>query len=337
MRLFLALACALLLTSPPCLAGDTINTIRSRGVVRCGVARDIPGFAVKDAAGNWSGFEVDLCRAVAAAVLGSPDKASFLPLDTTARFTALLAREVDLLSRDTTWTLSREAMLGVDFAGPVLFTGLAFLVPARNAPSGIQGLAGAKVATARGGTHVQNIADMAVSHGLSFQVELYDSIEQARDALYKGECQALAADGVLLYSFKATAPGGPDAYVVLPGRFSKEIISPAVLASDPQWSLTVRCVLAALITAEQCGLTRQGALDASGPAADPGCALFLKHADELSKPLGLTPGWALRAVQAVGNYGEMFERNLGMGSPLKIDRGLNRLWSQGGLLYAPAF
>ncbi|WP_243360317.1 amino acid ABC transporter substrate-binding protein [Fundidesulfovibrio terrae] len=337
MRLFSLIACALLLAASPCLAGDTSTTVKSRGLVRCGVASDVPGFAVRDASGRWAGLDVDFCHAVAAAVLGDPAKVSFLPLATSARFTALMAREVDLLSRNTTWSLSREAMLGVEFSGPMLFTGLAFMVPAMAAGGGLKGLDGATVGAVRGTTHVQNLDEMAVTHGMRFKIVLYDSVEQARDAFFAGQCQALSEDAVLLAAFRSQAPGGPDEYTILPERLSKEPISPAVLRGDAQWSLTVKCVLAALITAEECAITREAAANGVTPSSNPAGALFLRRADALAKPLGLEPGWALRAIRAVGNYGEIYERNLGSGSPLKLERGVNRLWSRGGLLFAPPF
>jgi general L-amino acid transport system substrate-binding protein len=337
MRLLSLIACALLLAVSPCLAGDTLTSVKGRGLVRCGVASDVPGFAERDASGKWTGFDVDFCRAVAAAVLDSPDKVSFLPLSTSARFTALMAREVDLLVRNTTWSLSREAMLGVEFTGAMFFTGQAFMVPAQAAAGGLKGLDGVTVGTAKGSTHVQNLDEMAVTHGLRFKIVLYDSVEEARDAFFAGKCQALSEDAVLLAAFRTEAPGGPEAYAILPERFSKEPISPAVLRGDAQWTLTVKSVQAALISAEECGLTRDVAAKGLDPVTNPAAALLLRRADALAKPLGLEPGWALRAIRTAGNYGEMYDRNLGAQSPLRLERGQNKLWNQGGLLFAPPF
>lgn len=323
------------LAASPCAAGDTLELVKSRGEIRCGVPADAPGFAIKDKAGRWSGFNVDLCRAVAAAVLGSSGKATFVPLTTSARFDALASGDIDLLAHNTTWSLNRVASLNVDFAGPVLFTGQAFLVRAKDALEGVMSLDGAKVGVARGSTHVHNLEAMAVSHGLRFQTVLFDSAEQARDALFAGKCQAVTDDDVLLAAFRSQAPGGPGEFAVLPDRFSLEPLALAVKRGDEKWRLAVRGVLAALIAAEECGLTREIAVNGLDPASNKAGALFLRNADALAKPMGVESGWALRAIKEAGNYGELYERNLG--GPLGLPRGLNRLWSKGGLLYAPPF
>jgi len=335
MRIAALLAVLALLAASPCAAGDTIDTVRNRGAVRCGVPADAPGFAVKDKEGRWYGFNVDLCRAVAAAVLGDAGKVSFVPLTTSARFDALAKGDIDLLAHNTTWSLSRVASLDVDFVGPVLFTGQAFLVRAKDAQEGVNSLDGAKVGVAKGSTHVHNLEAMAVSHGLRFQTLLFDSAEQARDAFFSGKCRAVTEDDALLASFRSQAPGGPGEYAVLPDRLSLEPLALAVKRGDAKWRLAVRSVLAALIAAEECGLTREMAVSGLDPASNKAAALFLRNADALAKPMGVESGWALRAVREAGNYGEMYERNLG--GPLGLPRGLNRLWSKGGLLYAPPF
>lgn len=335
MRHILFLVMALLLAPQICLAGETLDTIRKNGAVRCGVDTGMPGFAVKGPDGKWTGMDIDYCRAVAAALLGDPEKCFFLPLTTRARFTSLLAREVDLLSKRTTWTVGREAAFQVLFVGAYYLTGQGFLVRAEDAPQGIKSLEGQKVAVAKGSTHEQNLPEVAAAMGVRIVPVIYDDFDQARDAFFKGECRGLTGDQVVLAVSRVQAPGGPEPWALLPKIFAKEPLSPVARLDDDQWVILLRAVLAVLLSAEEYGLTRDNVR--AVPADNLPAMQLLQRADAMAKSLGVAPGWAVRVIAAVGNYGEIFDRHLGAGSPFKLERGRNRLWNNGGLLWSPPF
>ncbi len=326
---------ACLCAAAPCPAGETLANARKRGVVRCGVSDGVPGFSTTDAAGVWAGMDVDYCRAVAAAVLGDPGKTAFLPLASRARFTALLGKEIDLLARNTTWSIGREVVFDVEFVGTFFLTGQAFLVRSGDAPAGLAGLDRARVAVIRGSTHVRNLDDVAAKAGVAFEPVLFDTAEQARDAFFSGDCRALTGDGAMLAAWRALAEDGSGRYALLPELYSKEPLSPVVRRDDGRWLTVLRAVLAVVVAAEECGLTRDNVREAA--AGNVAGRLLLERAESLAGPLGLEPGWAVRAIAAVGNYGEIFERNVGAGSSLRLDRGINRLWKDGGLLWSPPF
>ncbi|NDY55471.1 transporter substrate-binding domain-containing protein [Desulfovibrio sulfodismutans] len=322
-------------TSCPVFAGATLDRVNRLGVVRCGVADWLPGFALQDENGVWSGMDVDFCRAMAAAALADPDKVSFLPLTSRARFTALLSKEVDLLARNTTWTIGRSAAFGVFFVGPIFFTSQAFMVRASDAAAGLAALNGARVAVIRGATHEKNLEDVAEKTGLTFEAVPFDSWEQALTALGSGDCRGATGDRITLMVGRLRGPGRPDDYVILPEYYSKEPISPVVRFDDPQWATLAQAVRAMLLAAEEYGLTQAAASRPEAQSLD--ARLLLGRADALSKQLGVAPGWAARVVSAVGNYGEVFERNLGAGSPFGLPRGFNRQWKDGGLMWAQPF
>ncbi|WP_243311028.1 transporter substrate-binding domain-containing protein [Fundidesulfovibrio agrisoli] len=338
--LALALA-ALTLLAAPAAAGDTFEMIKKRGELRCGVSNALPGLSQPGADGVWRGLEIDFSRAVAAAVLGDPAKVSFLPLETAGRFPALLAKQVDLLGRNTSWTIGREAQLKVSFAGPLLYTAQRFMVRTADGIRDAKGLDGASLCIVKGTTHAQDLEDFSAANGIRMTPLYCNSAEQARDVFLAGQCKALTADGVVLAGFLSSLGPGAAEYAVLRDANNYEIIAPVVRSDDAEWLLAVRSVLAALVHAEECGLTRDGAAKAladGGQSLGDGAARrTLGDADAIAKALGLAPGWMLRAVAASGNYGEMFESNLGSASPLRLDRGRNRLWSDGGLMYAPPF
>jgi general L-amino acid transport system substrate-binding protein len=312
--------------------GETLAQMKSRGTLRCGVSEGIPGFSAKDASGRWSGFDADFCRAVAAAALGDAAKVAFVPLKASARFPALQAGTIDLLVRSTTWTYRREAGLKVRFAGVLLYDGQGFMVSTENAPKGMAGLKGATVCVEKGTTSIQNLVDYSEERGLGMKPLVIDSSAEVADAFFGGRCRAYTADASQLAAARLRAPGGPQALVILPERISKEPLGPVVRGGDDDWLTVVRWVLFALVAAEESGVTRDNVRERMrGPAAQ----RALAAGDDTSKALGVGPGWAVRAVQSAGNYGEMFERNLGSASPLKLERGLNRLWTRGGLMYAP--
>lgn len=324
---------ALTLALPPQVeAAEVLNGVKARGQLRCGISEGVPGFSEHDADGRWRGFDVDFCRAVAAAVLGDPDKVELVPLLASARFPALQTRRIDLLLNNTTWTLTREAVLRVQFPGILFYDGQGFLVPAGIAT--LADLDGASICVERGTTHQRNLKTYFAAKGWSAKPLIIDSAPEAAAALFAGRCRAYTSDASLLAAMRLRA-SDRDAFLILPERISREPFSPAVWGGDPAWSTVIRWVLNVLILAEEHGVTRDN-LDAV--VAENTNLLVRRTADEgnvIGRAMGIEPGWATRALRAVGNYGEMYERNIGRDSPLKIERGLNRLWNQGGLHYAP--
>ena len=312
-------------------AGVILDGVRARGVLRCGVSEGIAGFSAKDATGRWVGMDADFCRAVAAA-LGNPEKVAFVPLTAAGRFPALQTGTIDLLVRQTTWTLAREIGLKVRFAGVLLHDGQAFMVARQDAARTPAALAGATVCVGKGTTHADGLVEYFASRHLRVQPLVIESSNDLSAAFFAGRCRALTSDASQLASIRASAPGGPDAWVILDQRISKEPLGPAVRAGDEDWVTLVRWVLFVLIAAEEQGITRD---NVAARMRDPAALRVIGAADEFSKALGIPAGWAPRVIQSVGNYGEMFERNLGSGSPLKLERGPNRPWNQGGLLFAP--
>lgn len=314
-------------------AGEVLNGVKARGQLRCGVSEGIPGFSEQDADGRWRGFDVDFCRAVAAAVLGDPNKVELVPLLASTRFPALQTRRIDLLLNNTTWTLTREAVLKVQFPGILFYDGQGFMVPAKMA--NLADLDGATICVERGTTHQRNLEAYFEARGGSVKPLLIDSAPEAAAALFAGRCRAYTSDASLLAAMRLRAPSDAGAFAILPERISREPFSPAVWGGDPEWATVIRWVLNVLILAEEYGVTRDN-LDAV--VAENRNPLVRRTADErdrIARALGIEPGWGIRAMRAVGNYGEIYERNVGRDSPLQIERGLNRLWNQGGLHYAP--
>ncbi len=316
-------------------AGTVLEGMKARGQLRCGVSEGIPGFSERDADGRWRGFDVDFCRAVAAAALGDPEKVEFVPLRASTRFPALQARKIDLLLRNTTWTLTREAVLKVRFPGILFYDGQGFMVPAAANIATLADLAGATICIEKGTTHRRNLEEYFRANGWSVEPLVIDSASEAAQAFFAGRCRAYTSDAAQLAAMRLRAPKDAQDFVILPERISKEPLSPVVWGGDPEWATLIRWVLNVLILAEEYGVTRDN-LDAV--IAENQNPLMRRSADErdlLARSLGVPPGWGTRVLRAVGNYGEMYERNVGRDSPLKIERGLNRLWTQGGLLYAP--
>ena len=316
-------------------AGEVLDGVKARGQLRCGVSEGIPGFSERDADGHWRGLDVDFCRAVAAAVLGDMAKVEFMPLSSTARFPALQSRKIDLLLHNTTWTLTREAVLKVQFPGILFYDGQGFLVPVAAKIATLADLDGATICMVKGTTHRRNLEAYFEAKGWSMKPLVVDSVPEAAEAFFAGRCRAYTSDAAQLAGIRLRAPADPQAFVILPERISKEPLSPVVWGGDPEWTTVIRWVLNTLILAEEYGVTRDN-LDAV--IAENRNLLVRRTADEaniIARSMGIEPGWGIRALRAVGNYGEMYERNVGRDSPLKIERGLNRLWNQGGLQYAP--
>lgn len=316
-------------------AGDTLTRVQSNGVIRCGVSEGIAGFSIKDAGGRWTGMDADFCRAVAAAALGDGEKVAFVPLFASARFPALKANRIDLLARNTTQTLGREVNIGTQFAGILYYDGQSFMVPASSRAQRVQDLDGASICVLKESTHVVHLADYFKANGLGYQPVIEESFTQAKDAFFAGRCQAYTSDASTLASIRVNAPGGPDAFRILPDRISKEPLGPVVNRGDEQWATLEKWVLLALVEAEERGITRENVRNVLATTVDPAVQAFLGGG--YAKALGISPGWVVRVVETVGNYGEIFERNFGSRSPFKIERGLNRLWNQGGLMYSPPF
>jgi len=318
----------------PAQAGKVLDGIRQRGQVVCGVSNGVAGFSAPDAKGRWQGLDVDVCRAVAAAVLGSGDKVRFTPLNATQRFASLQSGQVDILSRNTSWTLTRDASLGLHFTAITFFDGQGFLVPAKLKLTSARQLKGAQVCVQAGTTTEKNLADFSRAHGLGIKPVVFDTYEAGFKALFSGRCQAYTADASALSSIRNKEAPKPSDYTLLPDLISKEPLGPAVKRGDDEWFAIVKWTVYALQEAEELGVTQTKAATLAS-STDPAIQRLLGGGEDMGKLLGLDKTWALRAIQAVGNYGEIFERNVGKNSPLSLPRGPNRSWSQGGLMYAP--
>jgi general L-amino acid transport system substrate-binding protein len=309
-------------------AGETLAQIKSRGSVRCGVSEGIAGFSTQEKSGRWAGLDADFCRAVAAAALGDAEKVAFIPLRASARFPSLKLGQIDLLARQTTWTLQREAALRVQFAGILYYDGQGFMTPAAGAKS-ISQLNGATICVEKGTTHELNLADYFAARRLRVKPVVVDSTAGVADEFFAGRCKAYTSDVSQLAAVRLRAQK-PQAWSILSERISKEPLGPAVRRGDDDWLALVRWVLFALVAAEEHGITQKS-------AGEPAAERLLSTDAEINKALGVEPGWAARAVRSGGNYGEIFDRNVGKQSALKLERGLNRLWTDRGLMYAPPF
>jgi general L-amino acid transport system substrate-binding protein len=317
-------------------AGDVFTGVRSKGAVRCGVSEGLLGFSLREPNGKWSGLDADFCRAVAAAVVGDSGKVVFVPLITSARFLALRSGQIDVLARHTTWTLGREAGLGVHFAGVLYYDGQGFMVTRKSGIGKIDNLNGATICVETETTSKENLDDYFQARGWKYQPILVKSPVEAMAAFSAEKCRAYTSDRGQLASARVMAPAG-GAYLILPGEISKEPLGPAVLRGDEEWFTLVRWVLFALVAAEEYGITRDNVQAKRQERTNLMLQNFFATSDYYSKALGVKPDWVVKTVESVGNYGEIFERNVGGQSALKLERGLNRLWTRGGLMYAPPF
>jgi len=314
-------------------AAQTLKAVKDRGVLKCGSNGTLAGFGLPDANGKWAGLDVDLCRAVAAAIFNDADRVKFVPLSAKDRFTALQSGEVDLLVRDTTWTLSRDSSLGLNFAGVNYYDGEGFMVrKALNVKSALE-LNGASVCVQQGTTTELNVSDFFRSHRIQFKPVTFATANEAVKAYDTGRCDAYTTDASSLYSERLRLTN-PSDHILLPEIISKEPLGPAVRQGDDQWLDIVKWTLFAMIDAEELGITSKN-IDDMKASANPEIRRFVGIEGNFGEQLGLSNDWAVRIVKLVGNYGEVFERNVGSGSRLKIDRGLNRLWNKGGIQYAP--
>ncbi len=327
-------ACCAMLAGPAAAAKTTLDTVKARGHLVCGVSQGLPGFSLKSAKGRWSGLDVDFCRAVAAAVLGSSEKIKLLPLTSRERFDALKSRKVDILTRNTTWTLSRETELKVNFAGVLFHDGQGFMLRRQLDVKNALELDGVTVCLNTGTTTEDNINDFFQSRGMNFTLNAFEKSDDALAAYQDGECDVYTAEHSALHAQRSRLES-PDEHMILPAVISKEPLGPAVRHGDDQWFEIVKWTLFALINAEELGVTAANAQKLRRESKTPAIRRLLGVDGEIGRKLGLDPEWAFRAIREVGNYDEMFERNLGGESSLKIDRGINALWTRGGILYAP--
>ena len=333
-HLFAIAAIAAAALSGPAQAGKTTDAIRARGQLACGVSTGVAGFSAADSRGEWRGMDVDFCRALAAAVLKDPARVRWSPLTSQQRFTALQSGEIDILSRNTTWTLGRDAGQGLVYAGYIFIDGQGFLVHKRSGVTTAQQLDGAEVCVQTGTTTEKNLAEFARAHRLKFKTLMFENLRAVLKAFFSGRCQAFTADASALASIRANDSGKPEDYVVLSERISEEPLGPVVRRGDEDWFAIVRWTLFALLEAEERGITRAN-VDELRKSDDPAVQRLLGVSENVGKPLGLDREWVYRVIKAVGNYGEIFERNVGPDSLLQLPRGLNALPRDGGVMYSP--
>jgi general L-amino acid transport system substrate-binding protein len=323
----------MLVAGGPPVRAQTLKAVKDRGTLNCGVAQGLLGFSSQDDKSNWTGLDVDICRAVAAAIFGDPAKVTFVPLDASTRFVALQANKIDVLSRNSTWTMSRETSLGLLFVGIAYYDGQGFLLRREVGIDTALQLGGKTVCVQTGTTSELNLADYFRANDMPLNVLALGTAEESRKAYEERKCDVLTSDVSQLYAERLKL-GVPDSHIILPEVISKEPLGPAVRQGDDQWFNLVKWTLYSLINAEELGV-KSATIDDALKSASPDIRRLLGSEGEFGQQLGLEKDWAARAVRAVGNYGEIYERNVGTQSRLSIPRGLNGLWTQGGIQYAP--
>jgi len=312
-------------------AQSTLESVRAKGFVQCGVNTGLAGFSQPDSKGVWKGIDVDVCRAVAAAVLGDATKVRYTPLTAQQRFTALQSGEVDVLSRNTTWNITRDTSLGLNFVGVNYYDGQGFMVPKKLKVTSAKQLNGATVCVQPGTTTELNLSDYFRTHRMSFKPVVIEKLEEVLNAYFAGRCDVFTTDHSGLIALRATRAPRPEDHVILPEIISKEPLGPAVRHGDDRWFDVVKWSLFAMIEAEELGLSSKNILQQE-KNPNPSIQRFVGATGDIGRMLGLDNRWALQIVRQVGNYAESFEANL---KPLGFERGLNRLWNQGGLMYVP--
>jgi len=333
-EIFAASAALTLLTLLPVRAAeDTLQVVQQRGYVKCGVSQGLPGFSNPDDKGNWNGIDVDLCRAVAAAVFGTDEKVKFTPLSAKERFTALQSGEVDLLARNTTWSMHRDTALGVDFTGVNYYDGQGFMVRAELGITSTKELDGASLCTNLGTTTELNAADYFRTHDMQYEMVAFEKADEAVSAYNTGRCDAYTTDQSALYAQRLKLTD-PKAHVVLPQIISKEPLGPVVRQGDNQWGDIVRWSHNAMLNAEELGVTSSN-VETMKSSTNPSIKRLLGLDGSFGANMGISNDWAYHIIRTVGNYAETFERNVGKDTPLGIARGVNALWKDGGLQYAP--
>jgi general L-amino acid transport system substrate-binding protein len=326
-------ALAFVVLSASASPAQTLKSVQERGHLLCGVSQGLAGFSAPDGQGRWTGFDVDFCRAVAAAIFDDLDKVQFVPLSASDRFTALQAKRVDILSRNSTWTMGREVDLGLTFGAVTYYDGQGFIVRrALNIDSALE-LAGKTICTQSGTTTELNLADYFRNNRLTYQLTTFPTLAEAMRAYDEKRCEALTTDMSGLYALRLGLATPAD-HIILPDIISKEPLGPVVRQDDIRWTNIVKWTHFAMVNAEELGVARDS-MDAAMRSQNPSVRRLLGLEDSFGEQIGLTKDWAARALRLVGNYGEVFERNVGAGSKLAIPRGINSLWDKGGIQYAP--
>src|SRR5882762_10446764 len=331
-RVVLAAGVGLVLTGVA-QAGATLDKVKQAGQISCGVATGVAGFGAPDSQGHWAGFNVDICRALSAAIFGAADKVKYVPLTPQQRFTALQSGEVDLLSNNTTDTLLRDTQLGLNFAPVVFYDGQGFMVPKKLGVKSAKELKGATVCVQPGTTTELNLADFFRANKLDFKPVVIEKLDEVEAAYFSGRCDAYTTDRSGLAATRIGKASNPDDHVILPEVISKEPLAPAVRHGDDEWYDIVKWTIYATIEAEEDDITSKN-VDEKLKTDDPNIKRILGVTPGMGKAIGLDEKWAYNIIKQVGNYGEVFDRNVGKDSPLKLERGLNDLWTKGGLMYA---
>ncbi len=330
-----AAAVATAFTATTAWAGKDLDAIKARGQLICGVGPSSAGFYLLGGDGKWSGIDVDVCRAIAAAILGDSEKVKYVPASAQQRFQQVQSGEVDILSRTTTWTLTRDTALGLDFGHITYYDGQGFMVPKKLGVKSAKELGGATVCVQPGTTTELNLADYFRANNMQFKSVVIENRDEVEQAFYSGRCDVYTNDASGLASSRTTRAPKPDDYVILPELISKEPLAPAFRHGDNQFGDIVRWAVYAMLEAEEYGITAANVDKMKAENTNPVIKRILGTTPGMGKALGLDDDWAYRIIKQVGNYGESFERNMGDKSALKLPRGLNRLWTQGGLQYAP--
>ncbi|OIQ76666.1 general L-amino acid-binding periplasmic protein AapJ precursor [mine drainage metagenome] len=322
------------LAAAPAYAGKTLDAIKARGQVVCGVNTGLAGFGAADSTGKWSGLDVDVCRAIAAATLGDPEKVKYVPLNAQQRFTALQSGEIDVLSRNTTFTLTRDASLGLDMTAVTYYDGQGFMVPLKSKIKSAKQLKGQTVCVQSGTTTEKNLTDFSKAAGLNIKPVVFEQLEAAENAYFSGRCIAYTTDASGLASTRNKVAKNPADHIILPELISKEPLGPMVRRGDDEWFAIVKWVIYGLIESEEYGITKANVDSLKTTSTDPVVKRILGVSEDSGKLLGLDKEWMARAIKATGNYGEIFERNVGPKSALGLPRGVNNQWNKGGLMYA---
>jgi len=312
-----------------------LDTIKSRGQLICGVSGELPGFSFVGADGKYTGLDVDVCRAIASALFDDPEAVEYRNLNAKERFTAVQTGEVDLISRNTTWTLSRDTSVGMEFAPVVFYDGQGIMVRKSSNIKTLKDLQGKAICTGTGTTNEQNLADQMRKLGISYKPVVFEDINTVYATYAEGRCDAITSDNSQLISRRTTLPK-PEEHVILDEVLSREPLAPAVADGDSRWADVVKWVVYALIKAEELGINSQNVAQQAN-SKDPEIQRFLGGEGDLGKGMGLPNDFAAKIIKHVGNYGEIYERNLGTKTKLNLPRNKNELWTKGGLLYSPPF
>jgi len=329
----LAAAAALGFVAVGAADAQTLKTVQDRGKLLCGVSQGIAGFSIKDDKGEWSGFDVDFCRALAAAIFNDPGKVEYVPLSAAERFDALKDKKIDVLSRNSTWTMGREEDGGLLFAGVTYYDGQAFMVPKASKATSALEIDGAKLCVQKGTTSEPNAKDFFDSNHVNFEIVEADTVADLVTNYLAGKCNVMTTDESALFALRSQFPK-PAEHAILPDVISKEPLGPVVRQDDTQWFNIVKWVNYALLDAEEMGVSSK-TIDEALQSQKPEVKRLVGTEGDFGKPLGLTNAWAANAIRTVGNYGEIFDRNVGVHTKLAIPRGLNELWNNGGIQYAP--